>query len=67
LVLLGIDDHIPENRASKACTGGKRTARRRGSQLGPGEEMSIDKLVGANRVDGKTQISVIRPRSHHRL
>ena len=24
-----------------------------------GEEMSIDKLVGANRVDGKTQISVI--------
>lgn len=57
--VLGIDDHIPENRRQKLAQAVNGQLVGSAANWVRGEEMSIDKLVGANRVDGKTQISVI--------
>jgi hypothetical protein len=57
--VLGIDDHIPENRRQKLAQAVNGQLVGAAANWVRGEEMSIDKLVGANRVDGKTQISVI--------
>jgi hypothetical protein len=57
--VLGIDNHIPENRRQKLAQSVNGQLVGAAANWVRGEEMSIDKLVGANRVDGKTQISVI--------
>lgn len=57
--VLGIDDHIPENRRQKLAQAVNGQLVGAAANWVRGEEMSIDKLVGSNRVDGKTQISVI--------
>lgn len=57
--VLGIDDHIPENRRQKLAQAVNGQLVGTTANWVRGEEMNIDKLVGANRVDGKTQISVI--------
>lgn len=57
--VLGIDDHIPENRRQKLAQAVNGQLVGAAANWVRGEEMSIDKLVGANRVDGKTQISMI--------
>lgn len=57
--VLGIDDHIPENRRQKLAQAVNGQLVGAAANWVRGEEMSIDKLVGTNRVDGKTQISVI--------
>lgn len=57
--VLGIDDHIPENRRQKLAQAVNGQLVGAAANWVRGEEMSIDKLVGANRVDGKTQISVV--------
>lgn len=57
--VLGINDHIPENRRQKLAQAVNGQLVGAAANWVRGEEMSIDKLVGANRVDGKTQISVI--------
>jgi len=57
--VLGIEDHIPENRRQKLAQAVNGQLVGAAANWVRGEEMSIDKLVGANRVDGKTQISVI--------
>jgi hypothetical protein len=57
--VLGIDDHIPENRRQKLAQAVNGQLVGAAANWVRGEEMSIDKLVGANRVDSKTQISVI--------
>lgn len=57
--VLGIDDHIPENRRQKLAQAVNGQLVGAAANWVRGEEMNIDKLVGANRVDGKTQISVI--------
>ena len=57
--VLGIDDHIPENRRQRLAQAVNGQLVGAAANWVRGEEMSIDKLVGANRVDGKTQISVI--------
>jgi hypothetical protein len=57
--VLGIDDHIPESRRQKLAQAVNGQLVGAAANWVRGEEMNIDKLVGANRVDGKTQISVI--------
>ncbi len=57
--VLGIDDHIPESRRQKLAQAVNGQLVGAAANWVRGEEMSIDKLVGANRVDSKTQISVI--------
>lgn len=57
--VLGIDDHIPENRRQKLAQAVNGQLVGAAANWVRGEEMSIDKLVGANRVDSKTQISII--------
>ncbi|MES9819952.1 MAG: helicase HerA-like domain-containing protein [Candidatus Thiodiazotropha sp.] len=57
--VLVIDDHIPENRRQKLAQAVNGQLIGAAANWVRGEEMSIDKLVGANRVDGKTQVSVI--------
>lgn len=57
--VLEIDDHIPENRRQKLAQAVNGQLVGAAANWVRGEEMSIDKLVGANRVDGLTQISVI--------
>jgi hypothetical protein len=59
LGVLDIDDHIPENRRQKLAQAVNGQLIGVAANWLRGEEMSIEKLVGANRVDGKTQISVI--------
>jgi len=57
--VLGIGDHIPENRRQKLAQAVNGQLVGAAANWVRGEEMSIDKLVGTNRIDGKTQISVI--------
>ena len=57
--VLSIDAHIPENRRQKLAQAVNSQLVGAAANWVRGEEMSIDKLVGANRTDGKTQISVI--------
>jgi DNA helicase HerA-like ATPase len=57
--VLGIDEHIPENRRQKLAQAVNGQLVGAAASWVRGEEMSIDKLVGANRVDGRTQISVL--------
>jgi hypothetical protein len=57
--VLGINDHIPEKRRQKLAQAVNGQLVGAAANWVRGEEMSIDKLVGANRLDGKTQISVI--------
>jgi hypothetical protein len=57
--VLGIDDHIPETRRQKLAQAVNGQLVGAAANWVRGEEMSIEKLVGANRVDGKTQISII--------
>ncbi|NQV49129.1 MAG: DUF853 family protein, partial [Candidatus Marinimicrobia bacterium] len=57
--VLNIDDHIPERRRQKLAQAVNGQLVGAAANWVRGEEMSIDKLVGANRQDGKTQISVI--------
>ena len=57
--VLSIDDHIPEKRRQKLAQAVNGQLVGAAANWVRGEEMSIDKLVGANRLDGKTQISVI--------
>jgi hypothetical protein len=57
--VLSIDDHIPENRRQKLAQAVNGQLVGAAANWVRGEEMSIDKLVGTNRIDGKTQISVI--------
>ncbi|MCY9666478.1 DUF853 family protein [Paenibacillus alginolyticus] len=57
--VLGIDDHIPENRRQKLAQAVNGQLVGAAANWVRGEEMSVDKLIGSNRVDGKTQISVI--------
>nr|WP_249194346.1 DUF87 domain-containing protein [Burkholderia cenocepacia] len=57
--VLSIGDHIPESRRQKLAQAVNGQLVGAAANWVRGEEMSIDKLVGSNRVDGKTQISVI--------
>lgn len=57
--VLEIGEHIPENRRLKLAQAVNGQLVGAAANWVRGEEMNIDKLVGANRVDGKTQISVI--------
>ncbi len=57
--VLSIDDHIPETRRQKLAQAVNGQLVGAAANWVRGEEMSIDKLVGANRLDGKNQISVI--------
>lgn len=57
--VLNIDKHIPINRRQKLAQAVNGQLVGAAANWVRGEEMSIDKLVGANRLDGKTQISVI--------
>jgi hypothetical protein len=57
--VLGIDEHIPENRRQKLAQAVNGQLVGAAANWVRGEEMSIDKLVGANRIDRKTQISII--------
>lgn len=57
--VLAIDDHIPENRRQKLAQAVNGQLIGAAANWVRGEEMSIDKLVGTNRVDNKTQISVV--------
>lgn len=57
--VLNIDNHIPENRRQKLAQAVNGQLVGAAANWVRGEEMSIDKLSGVNRVDGKTQISVI--------
>lgn len=57
--VLEIDDHITESRRQKLAQAVNGQLVGAAANWVRGEEMSIDKLVGANRVDGKTQVSVI--------
>ena len=57
--VLSIDDHISETRRQKLAQAVNGQLVGASASWVRGEEMSIDKLVGANRVDGKTQISVV--------
>jgi len=57
--VLNIDDHIQERRRQKLAQAVNGQLVGAAANWVRGEEMSIDKLVGANRQDGKTQISVI--------
>lgn len=57
--VLSIDDHIPEKRRQKLAQAVNGQLVGAAANWVRGEEMSIDKLVGANRLDSKTQISVI--------
>lgn len=57
--VLSIDDHIPEKRRQKLAQAVNGQLVGAAANWVRGEEMSLDKLVGANRLDGKTQISVI--------
>ena len=57
--VLSIDDHIPEKRRQKLAQAVNGQLVGAAANWVRGEEMSIDKLVGTNRLDGKTQISVI--------
>ncbi len=57
--VLSIDDHIPDKRRQKLAQAVNGQLVGAAANWVRGEEMSIDKLVGANRLDGKTQISVI--------
>ena len=57
--VLEIDEHITENRRQKLAQAVNGQLVGAAANWVRGEEMSIDKLVGANRVDGKTQVSVI--------
>lgn len=57
--VLSIDDHIPEKRRQKLAQAVNGQLVGATANWVRGEEMSIDKLVGANRLDGKTQISII--------
>ena len=57
--VLEIDEHIPEKRRQKLAQAVNGQLVGSAANWVRGEEMSIDKLVGKNRVDDKTQISVI--------
>lgn len=57
--VLDIDEHIPENRRQKLAQAVNGQLVGAAANWVRGEEMSIDKFVGANRLDKKTQISVI--------
>jgi hypothetical protein len=57
--VLSINDHINENRRQKLAQAVNGQLVGAAANWVRGEEMSIDKLVGANRIDGKTQISII--------
>ncbi len=57
--VLSIDDHIPEKRRQKLAQAVNGQLVGAAANWVRGEEMSVDKLVGSNRLDGKTQISVI--------
>lgn len=57
--VLGIDEHIPDNRRQKLAQAVNGQLIGAAANWVRGEEMSIDKLVGTNRVDGKIQVSVI--------
>lgn len=57
--VLGIGDHIPENRRQKLAQAVNGQLVGAAANWVRGEEMSIDKLAGVNRIDEKTQISVI--------
>ncbi len=57
--VLSIDDHIPEKRRQKLAQAVNGQLVGAAANWVRGEEMSIDKLVGANRLDDKIQISVI--------
>ncbi len=57
--VLGIDDHIPENRRQKLAQAVNGQLVGAAANWVRGEEMRIDKLAGTHRVDGKTQISII--------
>jgi hypothetical protein len=57
--VLNIDDHIPENRRQKLAQAVNGQLVGAATNWLRGEEMSINKLVGLNRLDRKTQISVI--------
>lgn len=57
--VLSIDDHIPENRRQKLAQAVNGQLVGAAANWVRGEEMSIDKLVGTNRLDEKNQISII--------
>ena len=57
--VLSIDDHITEKRRQKLAQAVNGQLVGAAANWVRGEELSIDKLVGANRLDGKTQISVM--------
>lgn len=57
--VLSIDDHIQEKRRQKLAQAVNGQLVGAAANWVRGEEMSIEKLVGVNRLDGKTQISVI--------
>ncbi len=57
--VLSVDEHIPEKRRQKLAQAVNGQLVGAAANWVRGEEMSIDKLVGANRLDGKTQISVV--------
>ena len=57
--VLGIDDHISESRRQKLAQAVNGQLVGAAANWVRGEEMSIDKLVGSNRIDSKTQISII--------
>jgi hypothetical protein len=57
--VLSIDNHIAENRRHKLAQAVNSQLIGAAANWVRGEEMSIDKLVGANRLDQKTQVSVI--------
>jgi hypothetical protein len=57
--VLNIDEHIPEKRRQKLAQAVNGQLIGSAANWVRGEELSVDKLVGANRLDKKTQISVI--------
>jgi hypothetical protein len=57
--VLSVDKHIPINRRQKLAQAVNGQLVGAAANWIRGEEMSIDKLVGVNRLDEKTQISVV--------
>ena len=57
--VLNIDKHIPESRRHRLAQAVNSQLVGAAANWVRGEEMSIDKLIGSNRLDGKTQVSVI--------
>ena len=57
--VLSVDDHIPEKRRQRLAQAVNGQLVGAAANWVRGEELSIDKLVGANRLDRKTQISAI--------